>query len=253
MKKDQFYDKQMRKVDAIYSTKALRKIEDKLLTKGRDQFIWRTLEMQQQEAFGFANVGGGITIPAAATWLSQAWDNLATYPAGSAGIPATGSFVQLNGVVYAIPGAVASTPGTPPPGGVWVVQNPGPGMNAWQVNPNARMSNFANPTMNFPLPPVATDVVDSAWAIPDSQATSTTNTQFYIPAPGIGFMITAAGAATPGSLQYNLAGVWTTAVTLAASVTNYTPVFLDGLTWRLLAGTTRTPWVIFRSRQTIQS
>ena len=249
--KDSFYDKQLRKVDLIYSTKALRKHEDKLLTKGRGDAMWRSFEMQQQQSLGFANVGGGITIPAAATWLSQAFDNLATYPAGVGGVPVAGSFVQLNGVVYAIPGAVASTPGTPPPGGVWVVQNPGPGMNAWQVNPNARVSIWVNPTLDFPLPPVATDVADSAWQIPDSQPTSATNTQWYIPAPGIGFMITAAGL-TPSSLQYNLAGTWTTAITLTASVTNYIPVMLDGLTWRLLAGAARTPNVIFRSRMLTQ-
>jgi hypothetical protein len=246
------YDKQMRKVDVIYSTKAFRKFEDKLLTRGRGDAMWQSFERQQQETLGFANVGGGITIPAAVTWLSQAFDNLATYPAGVGGVPVAGSFVQLNGVVYAIPGAVASTPGTPPPGGVWVIQAPGPGMNAWQVNPNARLSGFANPTLSFPQPPVFTDVADSAWAPPDAQPTGVTNTQWYIPAPGIGFMITTAGL-TPASLQYNLAGTWTTAVALTASVINYIPVMLDGLTWRLIAGSARTPNVIFRSRQTIQS
>jgi hypothetical protein len=252
MKTDKNYDSQLRKVDVIYSGKALRKFEDKLLTKGRGNAMWRSFDKQQQEALGFANVAGGITIPAAATWLSQSWDSSATYIAGNGTQALPLSFVQLSGVVYAIPGLVASTPGTPPPGGVWVIQPPGPGMNAWQVNPNAKMSVWANPTLGFPLPPTAAvDVVDSAWAIPDTQVQSTTAAQFYIPAPGIGFMI-GTPATTFSSLQFNLAGTWTTAATFTAAT--YLPVFLDGLTWRILAsGTTRNTMTIYRSRQTIQS
>lgn len=243
------YDSQMRKVDVIYSGKKLRKFEDKLLTKGRGDAMWRMFERQQQEAFGFANVGGGITIPATATWLSQAWDNTATYPAGVNGQAVPGSFVQLNGVVYAAP---TTTPAGAPPGSTWVIQPPGPGMNGWQVNPNSKLSVWANPTLDFPLPPAAAvDVADSAWAIPDSQVVSTTAAQAYIPAPGMGFII-ATMATTFPTLQYNLAGTWTTAYTFVAS--NYVPVFLDGLTWRILSsGTTRNVYNIYRARQMIQS
>ena len=252
MKKGKFYAAQMRKVDALHSAKALGKMEDATMTRGRDKFVWQSfLQQQQMMAQGFANVGGGITIPAAQTWLSQAWDNSATYVAGVGGYPLPASFVQLSGVVYAIPGAVASTPGTPPPGGVWVIQPQAPGGNAWQVNPYARQSNWGNPTLDFPLPPVYADVVDSAWYAPDSQVNSATAAQYYIPAPGIGLLL-CAQSTNPSSLQYNLAGSWTTAFTFTA--TTYLPVYLDGLTWRVLnAGTTRNTYQVFRARMLTQT
>jgi hypothetical protein len=252
MKKDKFYSKQMRKVDAIHSAKALRDLEDAAMTRGRDQFVWRAFLEQQQEALGFANVGGGITIPSAVTWLSQAWDNTATYAAGTGGVPANSSFVQVNGSVYAAPNAAPAS-GTAPPGSTWVLQSPGPGMNAWQVNPNARQSIWANPTQDFPLPPVYTDVVDSAWYAPDQQVASTTLNQWYIPAPGIGFLLAAASTGFP-ILQYNLAGTWTTAFTFTA--TTYIPVFLDGLTWRVItaaASAVRQTYQIFRPRMLTQA
>lgn len=248
---ESFYAKQMRKVETIFSGKLFRKFEDKLLTKGRGDEMWRLYERQQQEAFGFANIGGGITIPAAAIWWSSAWNNTTSYPAGTGGIPSNLSFVQVNGVVYAAP---TTTPAGAPPGSTWVIQSPGPGMNGWQVNPYGKGSVWTNPGLTFPNPPAAAvDVVDSAWAIPDQQVCSTTAAQSYIPAPGIGFLI-GTSAANPPSLQYNLNGSWTTAVTIGATVAFYIPVFLDGLTWRMLgAGTTLNTYNIFRSRQTIQS
>lgn len=241
----------LRMADRMTSGRVQKKMADKHLVKGREKELWQSFERQQQQMpFGFSYVGGGISIPATVTWLSQAWDNTATYPAGVAGYPVAGSFIQLNSVVYAIPGAVASTPGTPPPGGVFVIQPPSPGGNGWNVNPQPRLSTFAQPTSFFPTPPIYTDVVDSYWYPGDLQVMSTTASQRYFPAPGRGYLVSAS-ATTFSTVQINIAGTPTTIFTFTG--TTFQWVELDGLTISFLSsGTTRNTVTTYRIRQSAQ-
>jgi hypothetical protein len=218
--------------------------------RGRqEQLGFAQLKEQQQQAFGFASGGAGISIPAAVTWLSQAWDNTATYTGGGGVAPAA-SFVQLNGVVYAAP---TTNPAGAPPGSTWVIQAPAPGGNGWNVNPNPKFSStFSQPTSFFPAPPASTvDVVDAYWAPPDLQVLSTTASQRYIPAPGRGFLSSTI-VTTASTLQANIAGSWTAVLSLpAGSYLQY--LELDGMTWALLSGgTTRNTYTIYRVRQSVQ-
>ena len=213
---------------------------------------WQRLAQQQQQMpFGFSSPSAATTIPATVTWLSPAWYNTATYPVGSGTTPVPGSFVQLSGVVYAIPGTVASTPGTPPPGGVWVIQPPPLGGNGWNVNPMPRLSTFAGPAGPFfPTPPVFTYVVDSYWYPGDLQVMSATAAQYYIPSPGRA-LVTSASATTFSTLQVNIAGTWTTVYTFTATTCQWFE--LDGMTWRVLnSGTTRNTYTLYRIRQSAQ-
>jgi hypothetical protein len=162
-----------------------------------------------------------------------------------------GSFVQLNGVVYAIPGTVASTPGTPPPGGVWVIQAAPAGANGWQVNPNPRFSQFAGNWNNFPCPPAYTEQVDSAWYPPDLQVISTTAGAYYYPAPGR-LLLTAAFATNFPLVQVNIAGTPTTIYTGTAATCQWFE--FDGLSWRITnpATSTRQTYTMYRIRQAPQ-
>jgi hypothetical protein len=210
--------------------------------------IWRQFECQQQQT-GFSFSGAATTIPAAVIWWSSAYNAATVYPAGVGGQPLYNSFIQYQGSVYAIPGATPSTAGTPPPGGVWVLQNPAAGANAWNVNPNTRQfSVWAQPTSFFPTwPPGTVDVVDAYWSPPENQVLAAGATNYYIPAPGRGFLST---ATAQGTLQYNLAGTWTAGLALAATTFNWIEV--DGLCWRLLSTATLNPAVTFlRTRQSV--
>lgn len=228
-----------------------RPVARKFKNRYDEQEFFKRYADQQQQAFGFAFTGAGITVPAAVTWLSQSWDNLVAYTAGDGVFPVAASFVQYLGIVYAIPGTVASTAGTPPPGGVWVVQPQSPGGNAWNVNPNPRLTKFSNPGSTFPAPPVFTDVVDSYWYPPDSQVLSTTASNYYIMAPGRGQLVSGA-VANPYSLQVNLAGTWTTVFTASATLLTFQWIEVDGLAWRFLgAGTTRNLPIFYRVRQSV--
>ena len=212
----------------------------------RQKEKWAPFTQQQQTARGFPQYGA-IQIPSTVTWLSQAYDNTATYPAGNGTLPVAGSFVQLSGVVYAIPGTVASTPGTPPPGGVWVIQPPALGGNGWQVNPNTRFSSYAQNFLTFQWPPNYTEQIDCAWWPGDSQVCSTTAAQYYYPAPGR-MLITSASATTFSTIQLNIATVWTTIYTFTASTCQWFE--FDGLTWRVLnSGTTRNTYTMYRVKQ----
>lgn len=203
----------------------------------------------QQQQTGFSFTGAATTIPAAVTWWSSAYNAATVYPAGVAGQPLYNSFIQYQGIVYAVPGATPSTAGTPPPGGVWVVQSPPAGANSWNVNPNTRQfSVWAQPTSFFPTwPPGTVDVVDAYWAPPESQVLAAGATNYYIPAPGRGFLST---ATAQGTLQYNLAGTWTAGLALAA--TTFSWIEVDGLCWRLLSTATLNPGITFlRARQSV--
>lgn len=241
----------LRAADRMTSAKHQAKMADKHLTRGRDKALWQSFEQQQQQMpFGFASTGAAISIPATVTWLSQSFDSSATYPAGVGGLPLPGSFVQLNGVVYAIPGLVASTPGTPPPGGVWVIQPPSPGGNGWNVNPQSRLSTWAQPTGFFPAPPTFTDVPDSYWYPGDSQVMATNANQRYYPAPGRGYLVSAS-ATTFSTVQINIAGTPTTIYTFTG--TTFTWMELDGMTISFLSsGTTRNTVTMYRVRQSAQ-
>jgi hypothetical protein len=235
-----------RKADRQLSKRWQDQQNDRYLTRGR----WRKLEQQQQNAFGFAQTGN-IQIPASVTWLSQAFDNTATYPAGNGTLPVAGSFVQRQGVVYAIPGTVASTPGTGPPGSVWVIQAAPTGANQWQVNPNARQSTFSGNWMNFPMPPVYTEQVDSSYFPPDLQVVSTTAADYYYPAPGRMLMVGTFATNFP-LVQVNIAGTPTTVFTTVAATCQWFE--MDGLSWRVQnpATSTRQTYQMFRVRQSIQ-
>lgn len=242
---DQMWDRHGRQLDRFLSPKR-RSIGRR--APAHEQAVYKAIESQQQLT-GFSFSGAAITIPAAVTWWSSAYNAATTYPAGVAGQPVYNSFIQYQGVVYAVPGATPSSAGTPPPGGVWVVQNPAPGGNAWNVNPTARLfSSWAQPTGFFPSwPPGTVDVVDAYWAPPDTQVLAAGASNYYIPAPGRGFLST---ATAQGSLQYNLAGSWTTGITLAAGTFSWIEV--DGLSWRLLSSATLNPGVTFlRTRQSV--
>jgi hypothetical protein len=238
-----------RKAERILSKRWQDRMNDRHLTKGREP--WKGFTQQQQETFGFANYAGNIQNPATVTWLSQAYDNTATYPAGNGTTPVPGSFVQLNGVVYAIPGTVASTPGTPPPGGVWVIQPAPTGANTWQVNPNPRLSSFAGTTNNFPTPPVYTEQQDSAWYPGDAQVISTTASAYYIPAPGHALLAGTFATNFP-LVQMNIAGSWTTIFTTIAATCQW--LELDGLSWRITnpATSTRQTYTMYRLRQDVR-
>jgi hypothetical protein len=246
MKPDPFENE--RKAERQLSRRWQDQQNDSYLTRGREP--WKAFEQQQQQTFGFAQYGN-VQIPAAATWLSQAYDNTATYPAGNGYIPVAGSFIQLNGVVYAIPGTVASTPGTPPPGGVFVIQPQAVGGNAWQVNPNPRFSAYAGPWLNFPVPPVYTEQPDSSYFPPDTQVISTTANAYYIPAPGRLLMVGTFATNFP-LVQVNIAGAWTTVFTTVAATCQWFE--LDGLSWRITnpATSTRQTYTMYRVRQSIQ-
>lgn len=237
-----------RKAELYLSKRWQDKQNDLYLTRGRD---WHIFQEQQQETFGLANYAGNIQNPATVTWLSQAFDNTATYPAGNGTLPVAGSFVQRAGVVYAIPGTVASTPGTGPPGSVWVIQPQPTGGNAWQVNPNPRQSGFAGNWMNFPAPPVYTEQPDAAWYPGDAQVIDTTATDYYIPSPGRLIMVAAFGTNFP-LVQMNIAGSWTTIFTTTATTCQWFE--FDGLTWRVQnpATSTRQTYTMYRIRQAPQ-
>src|SRR5271165_7067358 len=218
--------------------------------KGRrdEQEFFKAYNPQQQEAFGFAFSGAGITIPTAVIWWTSSWAIATTYPAGDGTYALYNSYIQYQGSVYAITGTVASTPGTPPPGGVWVLVAPAVGGNAWNVNPAPRLSKYASPTSFFPQPAVFTDVVDAYWYVPETQSLAAVAANFYIPAPGRGVVQT---AVAQGVLQFNLAGSWTTVWT------NTTTTFLwmefDGLTARWLStGTINAALLYYRIRQSSQ-
>jgi hypothetical protein len=247
MKKDPLENE--RKAERMLSKRWQDKQNDLFLTRRREP--WRYFKQQQQETWGFGNYAGNIQNPVTVTWLSQAYDNTAVYPAGNGTVPVAGSFIQLGGVVYAIPGTVASTAGTPPPGGVWVVQAPPTGANTWQVNPNPRFSSFAGNWMNFPVPPVYTEQPDAAWYPGDLQVVSTTPAHYYIPAPGR--LILAATFATNFPLvQMNIAGSWTTIFTTSAATCQWFE--FDGLSWRIQnpATSTRQTYTMYRIRQSTQ-
>jgi hypothetical protein len=229
----------------------MRPIPRPFRNRHHEQEVFKTYADQQQHAFGFPFQGAGITIPAAVIWLSQAWDSSAVYPAGDGTYPVPGSFIQWRGAVYAIPGTVASTAGTPPTGGVWVIQPQAPGGNAWNVNPNPRLAKFSNPGGTFPAPPVFTDVVDSYWYPPDSQVISTNASDFYIPGPGRGYLVATFATNFP-LLQANLAGTWTTVFTTIAATFQW--IEIDGLTWRIQnpATSTRQTYIFYRVRQSVQ-
>ena len=218
---------------------------DLYLARGGDR--WIELASQQQEARGFPQYGA-IQIPAACTWLSQAFDNTGVYPAGNGTVPAPGSFVQRAGAVYAIPGTTPSTAGTGPPGSVWVQQPPALGGNAWQVNPNTRFSSYAQNFLTFQWPPNYTEQVDCAWWPPDSQVISTTATDYYIPAPGR-MLLYGTFATNFPLVQVNIAGSWTTVFTTIAATCQW--LELDGLTWRIQnpATSTRQTYTLLRVKQ----
>src|SRR5215469_8603917 len=72
---------------------------------------------------------------------------------------------------------------------------------------------WAGPS-SFPAPTpaaIAADTPDCPFNIPDAQVLATTAT--YVPAPGRGVLVVAAGATTPPAVQYNINGsfssVWT--------------------------------------------
>jgi len=220
---------------------------DRYLARGGEK--WAPFMQQQQAARGFPNYGA-IQIPSTVTWLAQAFDNTATYPAGNGTLPVAGSFVQRAGSVYAIPGTVASTPGTGPTGGVWVQQPPALGGNNWQVNPNTRFSSFAQNFLSFQYPPNYTEQVDCAWWPGDLQVVSTTATDYYIPAPGRMLWVAAFATNFP-LLQVNIAGSWTTVFTSTAATFQW--IELDGLTWRIQnpATSTRQTYTLYRIKQAI--
>jgi hypothetical protein len=235
MKKDPLWNE--RKAEQMLSKRWQDKQNDIYLARGREKFA--PFMQQQQEARGFPQYGA-IQIPATVTWLSQAYDNLATYPAGNGSIPVAGSFVQ-------IPGLSASTPGTPPPGGVWVIQPPALGGNGWQVNPNTRFSSWAQNFLTFQWPPNYVEQIDCAWWPGDSQVCSTTANQYYIPAPGR-MLITSAASTTFSTIQVNIAGAWTTVFTFTPTTCQW--MECDGMTWRVNnSGTTRNTYTMYRIKQ----
>lgn len=164
-------------------------------------------------SFGLNDNPVAQPIPTASAWTAPSWVAATTYPAGVGGVAVAGSYVQYLGIVYSIPGAVASTPGTPPPGGVWVVSG----------NPDPLQSQFSN--ANFYATPLQTavDVPGCPFYIPDVQSVPIT-TGVYIPAPGRG-LVTCNGA---GLLQYQIGalGTWVTVFTFSATVGVY--VMADG-------------------------
>lgn len=223
------------------------KQNDLYLARGGERWIQHA--SQQQEARGFPQYGA-IQIPSTVTWLSQAFDNTATYAAGNGTVPLPASFVQMSGTVYAVPGTVASTPGTPPPGGVWVIQPPALGGNAWQVNPNTRFSSYAQNFLTFQWPPNYTEQIDCAWWPGDSQVIDTTPAHYYIPAPGR-LLFVATFATNFPLVQVNIAGSWTTVFTTLAATCQWFE--FDGLTWRVQnPGTsTRQTYTMYRVKQSM--
>lgn len=241
--------KNERKAERMLSKRWQDRQNDRYLTRGREP--WKQFIQQSQETFGLGNYAGNISNPAVVTWLSQAYDNTAVYPAGNGTLPVAGSFVQRAGVVYAIPGTVASTAGTGPPGGVWVIQPQASGGNAWQVNPNPRQTGYAGNWMNFPVPPVYTEYPDSSYAPGDLQVVSTTATDYYIPAPGRMLLVGTFATNFP-LIQMNIAGSWTTIFTTVAATVQWFE--LDGVSWRVQnpATSTRQTYTMYRIRQSIQ-
>jgi hypothetical protein len=236
-----------RKAEKILSRKWQSQQNDLYLARGKERLA--PFMQQQQEARGFPQYGA-IQIPSSVTWLSAAYDNTATYPAGNGSIPVAGSFVQRAGVVYAIPGTVASTPGTGPSGSVWVVQPPALGGNAWQVNPNTRFSSYAQNFLTFQWPPNYTEQIDCAWWPGDTQIISTSATDYYLPAPGR--LLFVAGFSTNFPLvQVNIAGSWTTVFTTTAATCQWFE--FDGLTWRIQnpATSTRQTYTMYRVKQSM--
>ena len=225
----------------------------------QEQSSFRTLERQQQEA-GFQFPGGGLTVPAASIYYASSWNVSTTYPAspnapaGGTGYPAALSFIQYQGSIYAITGSTASTPGTPPTGGVWVAMTSVAPL--WTgANPSRKLSiQWGSPAGTFPAPFGAlgvsvVDVADSYWDIPETQNLAALVANFYIPAPGRGFVVT---ATAQGVLQLNLAGTWTTVYTNTATTFQY--IEIDGLTARWLStGTLNAALLFYRIRQGSQS
>jgi hypothetical protein len=225
----------------------------------QEQSAFRGLELQQQEA-GFQFPGGGLTVPAACIYYASSWNIGTTYPAspnapaGGTGYPAVLSYIQYQGTIYAITGSTPSTPGTPPTGGVWVALTTAAPL--WTgANPSRKLSlQWASPAGTFPAPfgaagVPAVDVVDSYWDIPETQNLAAVAANFYIPAPGRGFVVT---ATAQGVLQLNIAGSWTTVFTNTALTFQY--IEIDGLTARWLStGTANTALLFYRIRQGSQS
>jgi hypothetical protein len=77
---------------------------------------------------------------------------------------------------------------------------------------------------------------------------SATNTLFYYPAPGFGFVTS---SATFGNLQINIAGTFTSVAALTTG--SWAWVCLDGLTTRFLDGSTINNIVVYRILQLIPS
>lgn len=238
-----------RKAERYLSKRWQDQQNDLYLAGGREP--WKTFKQQQQQTYGFANYAANIQNPASVAWLSQAYDSSATYPAGNGTLPVAGSFVQRNGVVYAIPGTVASTPGTGPPGSVWVIQAAPTGANQWQVNPNPRQSGFAGNWNNFPTPALYTEQPDSSYYPGDAQVISTTANDYYIPAPGRLLLVGTFATNFP-LVQMNIAGAWTTIFTTVAATCQW--LELDGVSWRITnpATSTRQTYTLYRVRQSIQ-
>ena len=213
----------------------------------QEQSSLRNLERQQQEAFGFAFTGGGLSIPTAVIWWASSWAIATTYPAAVGGQALYNSYIQYQGTIYAIPGTTPSTPGTPPTGGVWVALTTTAPL--WVgANPNPRQSVWANPTTLFPQPAPYTDVVDSYWQVGEVQNLAAIAANFYIPAPGRGVVQT---AVAHGLLQFNIAGSWTTVWTNTA--TTFIWMEFDGLTARWLSdGTINAGLNFYRIRQSSQ-
>jgi len=219
--------------------------------KGLD---WSPFALQQQEAIGFAFGYYATQTGAASIYYAASFNAATTYPAGNGKLALATSYVQFNGIIYSIPGTVASTPGTPPPGGVWVVAQP----NAPQwvgANPSYRQSGtFTIPTGDFPQPVAGTVLTpDSTWAIPESQQLAGVVTYRYLPAPGIGFITS---SATFGVIQLNIAGTFTSVsplVTFVAGVSGWNWFCTDGLTLQLLSGATLNNIVYYRIQQLIMS
>ena len=206
----------------------------------------RSLVPQQQESIGFRFPGYATQTGAASIYWASSWNAATTYPAGNGKVALYNSYLQFQGVIYNVPGTVASTPGTPPPGGVWVVAQP----NAPQwigANPGFMQSVFATPTGDFPSPaPGTVKAVDSTWDIPETQVLSANATYYYYPAPGVGYIVS---SATFGQIQINIAGTFTSVFPLTAA--SWSWFAFDGISTRLLCGATLNTVTLYRILQLI--
>lgn len=218
---------------------------------------WRPFPQQQQlMPWGFRFPGYATQTPAAVIWYATSWNSGTTYPAGNGKLPVYNSFVQYQGIIYAIPGTSASTAGTPPPGGVWVVQQPT--APQWiGANPSQRQSGaFSIVTGDFPQPaPGSVDQPDATWDFPDTQflAIGSTNNQYYYHAPGIGYLGPASTTAA-ATLQVNLAGTFTSVGPTLATSAVWLWYTTDGITCRWFSNNAAAvgTFTYYRVRQLIQ-